>query len=76
MSAKDYRALADALKNERPSPQTDPSEDYKVTERRFGAELQWQRMVRAVANVCAADNVRFDRGRFYAACDGGNDASE
>lgn len=57
MSKKHFIKLAEALKQTRPE--------------RIGLENKWHQwclMVRAVADVCASTNERFDRGRFLAAC--------
>lgn len=61
MTRKHYVKLAESLRFARPdrgeeSPAPNPH------------AAQWQADVRAVADVLAADNGRFDRGRFYRAC--------
>ena len=39
-------------------------------DRAFAAEHDhWREQVRAFADACASSNGRFDRARFYAACD-------
>lgn len=61
MSRKHYQAMAEALKNERQYiDSTDAPRSPRLS--------QWSRDVQAVADVFAADNGRFDRGRFERAC--------
>jgi len=55
MTRKDYVAIADALRNVKPTAS-------------HVWELQWKSDRVALANVFAADNPRFDRDRFYKAC--------
>jgi hypothetical protein len=57
MTRKDYTALAAALANVRPIHGEDA---------RFHAQFNLD--AHAVADVLAADNARFDRARFLAAC--------
>jgi hypothetical protein len=57
MTRKDYVAIARALRGSR----------YLVQPNRF----QWSTTVKAIADTLAADNPRFDRTRFYAACASG-----
>ena len=64
MSKKHFKKLAEALKFSKP---TRSPRDSKTA--RLGAYLAWVGCVNAVADACASDNPRFDRGRFYAACD-------
>ena len=52
MTKKHFKALAEALKMERP----DPSWSNKF--------LQWKADVKAVMYVCKRANVRFDDGKF------------
>ena len=60
MSRKHYVALADALRSERQYiDDTDGARSPRLS--------QWSRDVKAIADVLAADNGRFDRGRFYRA---------
>lgn len=61
MTRKDYVALAAAIAGEFPVD-TGDNLRLRVTD--------WQGMVRAIANVCAAGNPRFDRERFERACEG------
>jgi hypothetical protein len=69
MTRKDYVAIAVAL-------QTDAAHLYRAERRDYsqmndwerGAYDQWNTTVRAVADVLARDNARFDRGRFLKAC--------
>lgn len=56
MTRKDYERLAAALLSTRP-----------MGDERFEG---WSDAVKAVANALAADNPRFDRERFVAACEG------
>lgn len=55
MTAKDFVAIAKAFEN------TKPTNDANQT-------AQWFADTEAIANVCAADNTRFDRKRFFTAC--------
>lgn len=61
MTAKHFRALAEALKGTRPMRIGTPAEQA-------ARQDAWERDVRAVADVCYAANGRFDRDRFYRAC--------
>ena len=67
MTRKDYIAIADALAQTRPdSTMLDPivvKESVEIWD-------QWLRDRRRVADVLASDNPRFDRQRFYDACEG------
>jgi hypothetical protein len=53
MSKKDFIALADALRTEKPGENWDPNK-----------RVQWELDVKAVANVCARANPRFNRKRW------------
>lgn len=57
MSKKHFRALAEALRAERP--------DAEALASTFA---QWQRDVEAVVRVCRGSSVRFDSERFLEAC--------
>ena len=57
MTKKHFNAIAEALLFVRPT-----------TTKRSKQWQQWQRDVKAMADVCAASNGRFDRQRFYFAC--------
>ena len=59
MTRKDYVAIAEAFADSRPSAVTTPVQFY-----------QWEDTRNKVANVFAEDNPRFDRQRFYKACEG------
>jgi hypothetical protein len=69
MSRKHYQAAAESLRFARPfafdtyQHGTDEANGVVVA-----ACDQWTADVRAIADVFAADNGRFDRSRFYAAC--------
>lgn len=54
MSRKHFAALANALRQCKPSEW----KDY----------LSWVRTVKAIADACERNNVLFDRERFYRAC--------
>jgi hypothetical protein len=56
MIGKHFRALAEALKYNRPEPNW---------ENKF---IQWQGDCREIADVCRSFNGTFDRERFYRAC--------
>lgn len=56
MSRKQFEAIASALRGNRPFEDEAPA--VKET---------WRCIVRAMADVCAASNGRFDRDRFYRA---------
>jgi hypothetical protein len=57
MSRKHFRALADALKAEKPGDNWNPNK-----------RVQWELDVKAIANTCAMFNCRFNRSRFLTAC--------
>ena len=59
MTRKDYKAIAEAFKAER------PGENWDANKR-----VQWDLCVKAVARVLASDNERFDHDVFIAACGG------
>lgn len=63
MTAKHFRAIAWHLFAAHPDRSSTLTGDDRLT-----ALLQWERDVRALADVCAASNDRFDRGRFERAC--------
>ena len=66
MTRKDYVAIAEAMKIAKIDPisgKVNPAW-YK------GAQNQWVVARVTIADVLAADNPRFDRGRFYRACEG------
>jgi hypothetical protein len=56
MTRKHFKALAQALKSERPSV------DWG------NKHLQWTQDVKAIAEVCAKFNEDFDFNRFFEAC--------
>jgi hypothetical protein len=57
MSRKHFRALADALKAEKPGDNWNPNK-----------RVQWELDVKAIANTCAQFNSNFKRDRFLTAC--------
>jgi len=59
MTRKHYVAIAGVLKSTR------PAEHWDANKRE-----QWTLDVRAIADVLAQDNARFDRARFIKACGG------
>ncbi len=59
MSRRDYRAIAAALRS------VTTCEPHKCSP---DGHRTWQDCVDAVARTLAADNPRFDRAKFYAAC--------
>jgi hypothetical protein len=65
MTAKDYRAIAAALRADRAWQDGDSYSGMDAWTR--GAYDQWHTAVLAVARVLAADNPRFDADRFYSA---------
>ena len=56
MTRKDYVAIAEAFKMEKPDGTTE-------------SIYQWRYDVQAIARVLKEDNVNFDYDRFYTACD-------
>lgn len=71
MTAKDYRAIAAALRDDRGWPDSwtypDDGDRYRADAWMRGAYDQWHTTVLAVARVLAADNPRLDSERFYSA---------
>lgn len=63
MTKQHFEALADGLRIVKPHPGPGVHPMAYST-----AMYTWQRTVKAVADVCAASNGNFDRGRFNAAC--------
>ena len=55
MTRKHFQAIADHLRTTKPA-HGEP------------ARLQWQSDCHAMADMCGAQNPRFDRGRFLDAC--------
>lgn len=58
MTKKHFVALAASLASTKPDANVDAPEHY----------AQWLFDARAIADVCASTNARFDRARFLAAC--------
>ena len=65
MTKKDFEAIAYEMRDElyhvESSPETDAAREVRLYE--------WRRMVSIMADVCAASNGRFNRGRFVYACE-------
>jgi hypothetical protein len=57
MTRKDYKAIAEALKRVRPAPYAQNREHD-----------QWERDLKAISGVLAADNRLFRQDKFEAAC--------
>jgi hypothetical protein len=57
MSRKHFKALADALKAEKPGDNWNPNK-----------RVQWELDVKAIADTCAQFNPNFKRDRFLTAC--------
>ena len=55
MSKKDFIALADALRSEKPGANWNPNK-----------MVQWELDIKAVADVCQKSNPRFNRDRWLA----------
>lgn len=64
MSKKHFIALADALKRAQPKESQFDMESKSDSSAWLDAKLQWNRDVRAVADVCLNDNSRFDYHRW------------
>ena len=82
MTRKDYEALAAALCNSHEQTLRHVGDERNVNQLREQAIARWQLSdaIAAVGKVLAAENPRFDYGRFYAAAmparyaqDGGGD---
>jgi hypothetical protein len=67
VTRKHFQALADTLRHARPLWPHEDFGRFSDAEAQTAVD-QWTRDVRAVADVCAGQNGRFDRRRFYAAC--------
>ena len=63
MSDKDYMRIAAALKRSMPGM---GFKDYASLTAQLAT---WRRTTTEIANVLAADDPRFDRARFYKACE-------
>lgn len=69
MTRNDYRAIAEHLRNTSPRVRK-ANGDYPfdvASDLYYAQTLQWERDVRALATVMAADNLRFSYERFYRA---------
>lgn len=64
MTKKHFIALADALRAEKPGDNWDPNK-----------RVQWDLDVKAIANVCAAQNPNFNRERWLGYTAGTNGPS-
>ena len=69
MTRKDYVAIAEAFYRTKPTIDNPTGSDEDVLAK-LDIALQWLATRKNVADVFAADNPRFDRGRFYRACEG------
>lgn len=73
MTRKDYIAIANAMRKGRPIQDTLPSpmiHDMPRWQDNQQHKLrQWEYDRMAIADALAIDNPRFDRARFYAACE-------
>lgn len=63
LTRRHFKAIADALSLVRPVP-----EHYMHMNSYNAAVVQWRDSVCCLADVCAADNERFDRRKFNEAC--------
>lgn len=66
MTRKHFQAIADTLASLRPIPCESSSERQRGIE--IGRAHQWETAMEAMADMCARENPRFDRGRFFRAC--------
>jgi hypothetical protein len=57
VTKKDYVKIALAFLSEKPGKNWNPNK-----------LVQWELDLKAITNVLASDNPRFDRARFYKAC--------
>lgn len=64
MTRKHFQAIADALRDSKPEPETD---DPNVTIIYGAAYFQWRLTISNVARACAQFNPAFDRDRFLTA---------
>jgi len=62
MTRKDYVAIAEAFATTKP----ETADNVQAREARY----QWKLVMTEIADVFADDNPRFDRDRFYTACEG------
>ena len=67
MTRKHFQAIADALKVLRPIVREGDGAGHCPLE--TGRAQQWETVVIGLADMCSRENPRFDRGRFYMACD-------
>jgi hypothetical protein len=65
VTRKHFEDLAHALYGAQPIP--DPLDPLGASDLFMALMAEWRRTVRAVADLCAGYNGRFDRGRFYRA---------
>jgi hypothetical protein len=65
MTRKDYVAIATAMNRNKPATDNDTDRAAHNMVR-----LQWASDCMAIADTLAEDNPRFDRDRFYRACEG------
>lgn len=67
MSKKHFNDLASRLSALKPTLASNGAK-LSLRTHKQGRLNQWQDMVKEVASFCAAQNPRFDRDRFLAAC--------
>ena len=58
MNRNDYELFAAAIKKTKPAPSEGAAK-----------RVQWNKDVKAIATIFAANNARFDQTKFYTACD-------
>jgi hypothetical protein len=67
MTQKDYKKIAEVLREERPERQQD-HKDFAILQWSNGARDEWETIIIRMARMLAADNPRFDKKKFLAAC--------
>ena len=61
MTRKDYILIAAALRRANPQHLEGNNREFAI--------IVWTRAVESICDALSTDNPRFDRGRFYAACE-------